>query len=57
MLARWTAGGGSEELSRLGLTSEQVMADTRANVAVSRKNSDRIVDWFVESVASAPQGA
>jgi hypothetical protein len=44
-------------LSRLGLSSEQVMADTRANVAVSRKNSDRIVDWFVESVAPAPLGA
>jgi hypothetical protein len=29
------------------------MADTRANVGVSRKNSDQIVDWFVESVASA----
>jgi hypothetical protein len=40
-------------LSRLGLTAEKVMADTRANVGVSRKNSDQIVDWFVESVASA----
>jgi hypothetical protein len=53
MLARWTSGGGTEELSRLGLTAEKVMADTRANVGVSRKNSDQIVDWFVESVASA----
>ena len=53
MLARWTAGGGADELGRLGLTPEQVMAETRANVGVSRKNSDRIVDWFVESVASA----
>ena len=53
MLARWTSGGGAEELSRLGLTAEKVMADTRANVGVSRKNSDQIVDWFVESVASA----
>ena len=56
MLARWTAGGGSDELGRLGLTPEQVMAETRANVGVSRKNSDQIVDWFVESVASTPLG-
>ena len=56
MLARWTAGGGADELGRLGLTPEQVMAETRANVGVSRKNSDRIVDWFVESVASATLG-
>ena len=54
MLARWTSGGGIEELSRLGLNAEKVMADTRANVGVSRQNSDRIVDWFVESVASGP---
>jgi hypothetical protein len=32
------------------------MAETRANVGVSRKNSDQIVDWFVESVASTPLG-
>ena len=56
MLARWTAGGGADELGRLGLTPEQVMADTRANVGASRKNSDRIVDWFVESVAPTPLG-
>mgnify|MGYP001022511029 CR=1 FL=1 len=56
MLARWTAGGGADELGRLGLTPEQVMAETRANVGVSRKNSDQIVDWFVESVASTPLG-
>ena len=56
MLARWTSGGGTEELSRLGLTPEQVMAETRANVGASRKNSDQIVDWFVESVASATLG-
>jgi len=56
MLARWTAGGGADELDRLGLTPEQVMAETRANVGVSRKNSDQIVDWFVEFVASTPLG-
>lgn len=56
MLAQWTAGAGIDELNRLGLTPEKVMADTRANVGVSRKNSDRIVDWFVEFVAPAPLG-
>lgn len=52
ILRRWTAGPGAEELARIGVTAEQVLADTVANVQVSRPNSDRIVDWFCERVVT-----
>lgn len=50
MLSRWTTGGGADELARLGSTPEQLMAETRANTAVSREHADHLVDWFVEHV-------
>jgi GMP synthase-like glutamine amidotransferase len=59
MLARWCAGGGAEELARVGRSAEQMMEETRRKDAVSRKHSDRLVDWFLESVAGAelpPEG-
>lgn len=48
IMARWTAGPGAEELDRIGLTVEQVMAETRANTPISREHAARLVDWFVE---------
>ncbi|MFM2070236.1 MAG: hypothetical protein RLZZ623_499 [Actinomycetota bacterium] len=53
MLARWTTGAGSDELIRLGLNAEEMMADTRANVVQSRENSDHLVDWFLSTIASS----
>lgn len=50
MLARWTTGG-VDELAAFGATPEQVMADTRANVAVSREHADRLVDRFLERLS------
>ena len=47
MLARWTTGGGADELAKLGSTPEQLMADTRANTGVSREHAERLVDWFL----------
>lgn len=55
MLARWCAGGGAEELARAGSSAEQMMDETRRNVALSRKHSDRLVDWFLEQVANGPR--
>ena len=51
MLAKWTNGVGAEELAKFGTTPEQVMADTRANVAVSREHADHLVDRFLERVS------
>jgi GMP synthase-like glutamine amidotransferase len=51
MIARWCAGGGADELKRMGTSAEQMMETTRRNVRISRRQSDRLVDWFVEHVA------
>lgn len=53
MLGRWTQGVGGAELEKFGTTPEQVMAETRANVATSREHADHLVDWFVEQVVPA----
>jgi len=57
MLRRWSAGPGADELARTGSSAEELMAVTRANVALSRPNADRIVDWFLEVVAPGSVGA
>jgi len=49
ILLRWTQGPGAAELERLGSSSEQVMAETRANAPVSREHAERLVDWFLAS--------
>jgi GMP synthase-like glutamine amidotransferase len=51
MLAAWTAG--SEDLVRMGLSAETVMAETRDHVKRSRSECARIVDWFVNEVAGS----
>lgn len=48
MLARWTTGGGADELVRIGSTPEQLMAETRANTVASREHAERLVDWFLD---------
>ena len=50
MLRRWTTGFGADELVRIGSSAEELMAATRASVMDSRENSDRIVDWFCETI-------
>lgn len=52
MLARWTAGG-SAELERFGRAADALMAETRANVRVSREHAEHLVDWFLDEVAGA----
>jgi GMP synthase-like glutamine amidotransferase len=54
MLARWTKGAGGEELARFGSSPEQVMAETRANVGVSREHAEHLVDHFLKSLSSHP---
>jgi len=49
ILLRWTQGPGAAELERLGSSSEQVMAETRANAPVSREHAERLVDWLLAS--------
>jgi GMP synthase-like glutamine amidotransferase len=54
MLARWSAGG-ADELAAAGTTVDELMAATRANVKVSRRNAERLVDWFLADVAAGRQ--
>ncbi len=51
MLAAWTAG--SDDLVRLGLSADDVMAHTRDHVKTSRPACARIVDWFMNQVANS----
>jgi GMP synthase-like glutamine amidotransferase len=48
VIARWSAGAGAAELERFGIRPEDLIAETRAKVALSRPNADRLVDWFLE---------
>ncbi|MBU3688788.1 MAG: aminotransferase [Acidimicrobiales bacterium mtb01] len=52
MLARWTAGS-PDELARLGLSADGVMADTRRFVSQSRPAAERLVDWFCDAIANS----
>jgi GMP synthase-like glutamine amidotransferase len=47
MLSRWTSGD-PEDLIRLGLDPDRIMADTRREVVASRPRAEALVDWFVE---------
>lgn len=51
IVSRWVSGAGGEELARLGSSRHRMLADTAANVAVSTLNAERLVDWFLDSVA------
>lgn len=53
MLAKWTVGVGADELVRLGSSAEQLMAETRANVGVSREGAEHLVDWFLATVVNS----
>lgn len=51
IVSRWTRGDGMAELETLGQVVDDVMEATRRNVDTSRVHCNRLVDWFVESVA------
>ena len=51
MLSAWTSG--SDDLARMGLDPDAVMAETREHVKSSRPASALIVDWFMNEVAGA----
>ena len=53
MLAKWSAGAGDDELRRVESTREHLMERTRSAVEQSRPACDRLVDWFLGSVAEA----
>lgn len=53
ILRRWSAGPGAEELARLGVTPEELLAETASNVALSEPNADTLVDWFCATIVTS----
>jgi GMP synthase-like glutamine amidotransferase len=54
MIRRWASSeGGSAELLKYGMKPDQLIDDSRRNVADSRPAAEHIVDWFLDRVASA----
>jgi GMP synthase-like glutamine amidotransferase len=53
IVRRWVEGGGDVEAQKYGRDPAALVADTRRNVADSRPNAERLVDWFVAEVASS----
>jgi GMP synthase-like glutamine amidotransferase len=51
IVARWSSGGGADELARLGTSRENLLEESRRLVNDSRPASDRLIDWFVDVVA------
>ena len=50
-VAGWVGNGGAEELERVGIDAEQLLADTRAIHADATRRTNRLVDWFLTDVA------
>jgi len=47
MIARWLAEGGAEQLRSRSGDPDELLAQTRANVATSRHRAADLVDWFL----------
>ncbi len=50
IIRRWATGFGEQELLRIGSSPDELIEATRRNVAASRPNAERLVDWFVETI-------
>ena len=52
-VADWLRKGGAEQLRQHGGEPTELLAQTRANVEMSRPNAAALVDWFLTEVAPA----
>ena len=50
IVGRWIDTGGAAEAESHGHELQELLALTRMNVALSRPHTDRLVDWYVETV-------
>lgn len=50
IVRRWATGFGEQELLRIGSSPEELIEATKHNVASSRPNAERLVDWFVDTI-------
>ena len=52
MIRRWAgSNGGGAELLKHGIKPDQLIDDTRRNVADSQPAADHMVDWFLDRIA------
>ena len=54
IIRRWASGHGADELHRIGSSPDQLLDTTRRSCAASREHNDRMIDWFVDTVATTP---
>ncbi len=47
---------GDSELAKLGMTRAGLLAACEANVPLATPNTNRLVDWFLSEIATAPLG-
>lgn len=47
----WSSGSGEEELTTNGLSIDEIMGATRANLDDAARRCDELVDWFLTDVA------
>lgn len=52
MITRWGTAGAATLAAR-GTSTDELRAETSRNVIESRPNAERLVDWFLESVAGS----
>jgi GMP synthase-like glutamine amidotransferase len=55
VVARWSLGGGGDELARFGSSRQELLDTTREHVQISREQAYLLVDHFVESLSSHPR--
>jgi GMP synthase-like glutamine amidotransferase len=54
MIRRWASSdGGSTELLKYGIKPDQLIEETRRNVADSQPAAEHLVDWYVERVVGS----
>ena len=53
IVRRWSTGVGVDELLRIGTSADELLEATRTATAMSRVHSDRLVDWFCETIVPA----
>ena len=54
MIRRWaTSDGGSTELLKYGIKPDELIDETRRNVADSQPAAEHLVDWFLDRVAGS----